>query len=235
MNLRRSIESAAAILLVAFVAFVPSVVGAAPKKLSPVISVSADGHLVYDADERGNRVPDFSTCGYAGGDRQIPDAPVRVVVSPISADETARIQKAIDYVATLPADVNGMRGVVLLLKGRHEVSAGLQITNSGIALRGQGMGEDGTVLVATGTDRRTLIRIAGINNISTRENPAWQISDDYVPVAATSFHVKDASGLKITDIIEVTRPSTKEWIDALGMTDFGGGLNDWRLVWHPGN
>ncbi len=208
---------------------------AAPKKLSPIISVGTDGHLTYDSDEHGNRVPDFSTCGYAGGDRQIPDAPVRVVVSPISADETARIQKAIDYVATLPADANGMRGAVLLLKGRHEVSSGLQITNSGVVLRGQGMGEDGTVLVATGTDRRTLIRIIGKNDISTRGDPAWQISDDYVPVGATSFHVKDASGLKAGGTIQVIRPSTKEWVDALGMTDFGGGLNDWRLVWHPGN
>ena len=54
-------------------------------------------------DEHGNRVPDFSTCGYAGGDRPIPDAPVRVVVAPVAGDETARIQKAIDYVASLPA------------------------------------------------------------------------------------------------------------------------------------
>ncbi len=97
------------------------------------------------------------------------------------------------------------------------------------------MGEDGTVLVATGTDRRTLIRIAGKNDIATRENPAWQIADDYVPVGTTSFHVKDAGGLKTGDTVEVIRPSTKEWIDALGTTDFGGGLNDWRLVWHPGN
>ena len=43
-----------------------------------------------------------------------------------------------------------MRGAVLLLKGRHEVFGGLQITNSGVVLRGQGMGEDGTVLVAAG-------------------------------------------------------------------------------------
>src|ERR1700742_4666772 len=91
---------------------------AAPKKLSPIISVGADGHLTYDKDEHGNRVPDFSTCGYAGGDRQISDAPVRVVVSPIAADETTRIQKAINYVATLPADSNGVHGAVLLLRGR---------------------------------------------------------------------------------------------------------------------
>ena len=132
---------------------------AAPKKLSPIISTDADGALVYGADEHGNRVPDFSTCGYAGGDKPIPDAPVRVIVSPIQGDETARIQKAIDFVAALSPDSNGVRGAVLLLKGRHEVIGGLQITNSGVVLRGQGADENGTLLVAAGTDRRTLIRI----------------------------------------------------------------------------
>jgi hypothetical protein len=209
---------------------------AAPKKqLSPIISADRDGHLLYDADGRGNRVPDFSTCGYAGNDRPVPDAPVRVVVSPIAGDETARIQKAIDYVAGLPADSNGLRGAVLLLKGRHEVSGQLQITNSGVVLRGQGMNESGTVLVAAGTGRRTLIRAAGRNDLSDQANPNWQIADDYVPVGATRFHLKSADGLHVGDTIDIVRPSTKAWIDALGMTGFGGGIGDWRLVWHPGS
>jgi hypothetical protein len=41
---------------------------AAPKKEKEAAIVSVkDGRLVYDADEKGNRVPDFSHCGYAGG------------------------------------------------------------------------------------------------------------------------------------------------------------------------
>jgi Family of unknown function (DUF6298) len=208
---------------------------AAPKKLSPIISVGADGKLVYDADEHGNRVPDFSNCGYFGGDKQIPDAPVRVFVAPISGDEAARIQKAIDYVADLPPDTNGVRGAVLLLKGRHEVFGSLQITNSGVVLRGQGADTNGTILVAAGIDRRTLIRIAGKKDSSSRSNANWQITDDYVSVGATSFHLKDVNGLKIGDTIDIVRPSTKEWIDALGMTEFGGGLGDWRLIWHAGS
>lgn len=211
------------------------VVSAAPKKLLPIISAGKNGRLVYDVDKQGNRIPDFSTCGYAGGDRAIPAAPVRVVVAPVAGDETARIQKALDYVAGLPADTNGIRGAVLLLSGRHEVSGGLQITNSGVVLRGQGMNEGGTVLVATGTDRRTLIRIAGQNDFSSQTNSSWQIADDYVPVGAMTFHLADANALKIGDTIDVVRPSTKAWIDSLGMTEFGGGLGDWRLVWHAGD
>ena len=60
------------------------------KEPSPIISLGKDGRLAYDADERGNRVPDFSRCGYAGGDRAIPEAPVRVVVEP----ETRRQHRA---------------------------------------------------------------------------------------------------------------------------------------------
>jgi Family of unknown function (DUF6298) len=209
--------------------------GAAPKKLPPLVFVGADGHLAYEADARGNRVPDFSNCGYAGGDRPIPNAPVRVVVSPMKGDETARIQKAIDYVASLPPDADGLRGAVLLLKGRHEVFGGLLITNSGVVVRGQGMDTNGTVLVAAGLDRRTLIRIVGRNDIRVQTNPNWQIADDYVPVGATSFQVADASSLKPGSLIRITRPSTKEWIEQLGMTEFGGGIGDWRLVWHAGS
>ena len=107
MKFKPTIKSAAIVTVgVAVVAFT---LHAAPKKQSPIISVGKDGHLVYNADVRGNRVPDFSTCGYASGDQPIPDASVRVVVSPMVGDETARIQKAIDYVAGLPAYTTGLR------------------------------------------------------------------------------------------------------------------------------
>lgn len=212
------------------------ILNAAPKRsLSPIISAGTDGHLVYDTDTNGNRVPDFSTAGYAKNEKEIPDAPIQIVVSPISGDETARIQKAIDYVGSLPADSTGIRGAILLQKGRHEIFGQLQITNSGIVLRGEGTNTNGTILVAAGVDRRTLIRISGQNNVSSESNPDWQITDNYVPVGATSFRLKDANHLKVGDAIFITRPSTKEWIDSIDMTDFGGGLNDWRLVWHSGN
>src|SRR5215204_5107009 len=89
---------------------------AALAQKNPIITSSRDGKLAYAADERGNRIPDFSTSGYAGGDRAIPDAPVRIVISPINGDETERIQRALDYVASLPSLSNGLRGAVLLLK-----------------------------------------------------------------------------------------------------------------------
>jgi hypothetical protein len=204
---------------------------AAPKGQSPIISTSKSDKLVYDADAHGNRVPDYSTCGYAGGDKEIPIAPVRIVVSPIKGDETVQIQKAIDYVSGLAADSNGIRGAVLLLKGRHEVTGGLQITNSGVALRGQGMNENGTTLVAAGLDRRTLLSIHGRNDRMVQSNENWRLTDDYVPVGALRFSLKDTSGLKVGDAITITRPCTKKWIDAVDANEFGGGEGG---GWKPG-
>ena len=205
---------------------------AAPKGPPPIISTTPDDKLVYDKDAHGNRVPDFSYCGYAAGDREIPTAPVRAVVKPTTGDETATIQQAIDYVANLPLDSNGLRGAVLLLKGRHEVFGGLQITNSGVVLRGQGMGDGGTILVAAGESRRTQITIYGRNDREFHSNEDWQVKDDYVPVGAENLSIKDASGLKIGDTITITRPCTRQWIDLLGATDFGGGEGG---GWKPGS
>src|SRR5262249_163502 len=53
-----------------------------------------DGKLVYDTDERGNRIPDFSHCGYEGGGVAIPAVPVRVIVPPAKGDNGPRIQAA---------------------------------------------------------------------------------------------------------------------------------------------
>ncbi len=208
---------------------------AAPGKAPPAISLGPDGHLAYAMDSQGNRIPDFSHCGYAGGDRPIPDAPVRVVVAAGQGDSTERIQKAIDYVASLPADTNGLRGAVLLLEGRHEVSGSLRLASSGIVLRGQGMHDRGTLLFATGLGRRTLIRIEGRNDRTNHLGKTWEIQDDYVPVGAMSFHLREAPELKPGDTITILRPCTQAWIERLGMTEFGGGQGDWRLVWKPGS
>ncbi len=205
---------------------------AAPKGPPPIISVGADGQLVYGLDARSNRVPDFSSCGYAGGNQEIPNVPVRVVVTPTAGDETELIQRALDQVASLSPDTNGLRSAVLLLKGRHEILGGLVITNSGVVLRGQGVGEDGTVLVGTGLDRRTLIRVFGKKDFTISTNANWEIADDYVPVGATSFHLAEVGGLKAGDAIRVIRPSTQVWIDQLGANEFGGGEGG---GWKPGS
>jgi hypothetical protein len=171
----------------------------------PPLSVAKDGHLIYNPDSLGNRIPDFSYCGYKASREPIPDVPVKIVVPVTKGDATLRIQSAIDYVAKLPLDKNGFRGTVLLQKGTYNVGGQLKIETSGIVLRGSGM-NDGTLLLGTGLDRETLIRINGKDNRTM--GPETSITDVYVPVNSNKFHVKDAS-FKPGDLIIVHRPSTK--------------------------
>src|SRR4051812_33928261 len=66
------------------------------------VRVEGREKLVYDRDEAGNRIPDFSHCGYADADQAIPDVAARVIVKPGEGDDGPRIQAAIDSVARLP-------------------------------------------------------------------------------------------------------------------------------------
>lgn len=201
-----------------------------PVKKQPPVYQNEQGHLVYTPDSLGNRIPDFSYCGYRAGTESIPDVPIQVVVSTVKGDATHRIQAAIDYVAKLPLDKNGFRGAVLLGKGTFEVAGQLTINTSGVVLRGSGMGENGTTVVGTGTSRDHLVNVIGKQNVLSTNRV--RVTNPYVPVNATTLFVDDASGLKVGDVVQVRRPSTKEWIQVLGTDHFGGGVT--ALGWKPG-
>ncbi|HLO38015.1 MAG TPA: hypothetical protein VK173_05990, partial [Lacibacter sp.] len=119
----------------------------AQKQVKPVPPLySEKGKLIYTTDAQGNRIPDFSYCGYKASEQPIPNVDVRVVVPVKAGDATLRIQSALDYVASLPADAKGFRGAVLLQKGTYEVLGQLRITASGVVLRGSGI--NATTIVA---------------------------------------------------------------------------------------
>lgn len=188
-----------------------------------------DGRLAYDVDARGNRIPDFSHAGFGGG-AAIPDVPVRVVVPPAAGDCGPRIQAAIDRVSALKPDSTGARGAVLLLAGRYEIADQLRLQVSGVVLRGQGRD---TILVATGTDRRALIQLRGRSD-RVIEKDARGINDAYVPVGANTVRLASTDGLKVGDMVMVERPSTKEWIAAVGMDRFPSRDKGSYLDWRPG-
>lgn len=185
--------------------------------------------LVYQADSLKNRIPDFSYAGYMGGGVKIPTPQPTVYVPSMEGDATNSIQQALDYVGALKPDAEGIRGVVLLEKGNYHIAGTLILRNSGVILRGNGM-HDGTKLVATGKDRRTLIRICGVNNIV--QNDTIKLTNTYVPVNAFSFAIDVNHNLKTGDKIFIHRPSVQEWIDVLGTDHFGGGIT--ALGWKPG-
>ena len=206
----------------------------AQKEVKPLPPLSFErGKLVYAPDSFGNRIPDFSYCGYMASEKPIPAIPVKVVVPVGKGDATLRIQSALDYVASLPVDENGFRGAVLLQKGMYEVSGQLRITASGVVLRGSGMSENGTLLIGAGTERLALIKIIGRNKEII--NGELKIIDAYVPVNATSFKVNQTFNERDdfhTRII-IQRPSTKNWITAIGTDIFGGGIS--ALGWKAGD
>ena len=194
----------------------------------PPLSV-VNSRLVYTPDSLGNQIPDFSYCGYMAAVQSIPDAPVRAIVPVQEGSATLRIQEALDYVATLPADSNGVRGAVLLQQGTYEIEGSLIIRASGVVLRGSGYGANGTILFGTGKDRETLVRIAGGSDRATGLPVA--ITDSYVPVNARELKVA-SNTFKVGDKVIIHRPSTAAWIKTLGTDHFGGGITS--LGWKPG-
>ena len=179
-----------------------------------------DGKLVYKPyTDRGDTIPDFSHCGYGGGGVKIPDAVVRVTLAPEKApqDDLPRIQAAIDQVAKLPADSRGLRGAVLLRKGQYRLGGTLRIEAGGVVLRGEGDGETGTVLVATGRKDHRLIEVRGAAGRQVAAASARKIADAYVPVGARRFTVAAGHGLKAGDTVIVRRIGNAAWIHEIGM------------------
>jgi len=197
------------------------------------IQISPDGKLTYKVEANGDRVPDFSFCGYMASEIPIPDVAVKVIVPSISGDATLQIQTAIDYVSSLPLDHNGFRGTVLLEKGTFEVAGSLTIRTSGVVLRGSGCNNDGTILIGTGVDRETLIRITGVNN-RKMEAPI-QLTDTYFPVNSTVLTFKNGHSFKVGDHVIVNRPSTKEWIEKIGADKIGIYVDYTLTKWDAGD
>jgi hypothetical protein len=184
-----------------------------------------DGRLVYEPDGQGNTIHDASHAGYRGGGVAIPTVPVRETVWPIGGDNTAHLQAAIDRVSARARDASGIRGAVLLRAGYYRIAMPLTITTSGVVLRGEGMGDTGTILVGTGTGpaggpgggQSTLVQIGGSSGIAVREDTRRTVADDVVPVGARRFRLASAAGLRPGQTVIVRRIGNQAWIDAVGM------------------
>lgn len=185
--------------------------------------------ITYLNDERGNRILDFSNCGYRGSDQDIPSVRNAVFVPWQVGDHTARIQRAIDYVASLTPDASGFRGAVLLDKGEFSLSGSLRIAASGVVVRG--MDKEKTILRKKGVDRGALIYLEGVDNLNAQDT--LQVLSSYVPVNARTLEVAKGTSLRKGDRVLITRPSGKEWIASLGCDIFGGGIS--ALGWKEGD
>ena len=190
---------------------------AAPKKPKPVLFVPMD----------------YSTCGYRASEQRIPDVGVAAYVEWHDGDCSATIQQAIDHVATMKADAQGRRGAVLLGEGTFRLDRPLRISASGVVLRG--MGRERTRLVKHGTDRGALFYIEGTSGSGRDDGLGLKdtllITDEHIPAGSCAVPCR-LTHLPSTPIrVTIVRPCTQEWIDHLGMGDFGGGLD--YTGWKP--
>lgn len=192
------------------------------------------GRLVYTPDELGNTIPDFSYAGYGGGGIPIPTVPVRETVWPVAGDNTAALQAAIDRVSALPRDEAGFRGALLLRMGDYRLASPLNLRASGVVLRGEGMGDTGTVLIGTGNPRAnaapgpgptpgpgrtppTLIQVSGTAGAVPQEASKQPLLDDFIPVGTRELRLSSTRGFRPGDTVIVRRFGNQAWIEAMGM------------------
>ncbi|MHA1997156.1 MAG: hypothetical protein ACTSU9_03495 [Promethearchaeota archaeon] len=196
-------------------------------KTSKLVYLGPSYRLIYvnysneGEDQKINRVPDFSYVGYEKGEVPIPDIATNITLTPIPGDNQPQIQQAINQVASNGLDSDGFRGAILLKKGYYGVNSSLVINASGIILRGEGQGNDGTILNATAEYEHDLIIVQGSGggfneNASTVAN----ITSSYVPTGAYSFEVNSTVHYSIGDDIVVWRTPDDAWIDAVDGEEF---------------
>ena len=205
-----------------------------PSPIAPLISIGPDGKLIYRPfSSKGDKLMDWSYCGYKNSSVPLPVAPVVITIEPPSdkavkagamayaqgKDSRAAIQAAIDRVAGMQPDADGIRGAVLLKRGTHFIDGSILI-RSGVVLRGEGDDEDGTVLVMTskkGGDTAIQLGDPDAKIEMSGEARAVRVSNTYLPSGSLTVEVEDASPFKVGDFIHVRKTTNQAWIDTLGM------------------
>ena len=198
---------------------------------SSLVFPGADGRLQYSLyanqsqTSAANRMIDFSTAGYMGGGVAIPWVPVVKILNPdpLGGDDRARIQAAINEIAAMPLSSAGFRGTLLLTAGAYRVSDRVNISSSGIVIRGEGQGVTGTVVTFTstsiyGVDPYALLfyfrGTSGWTKVAGTETP---ITNAVVPAGTFTMTLGSTAGLSVGSRIIVHRTPNQAWIDWLKM------------------
>jgi hypothetical protein len=184
---------------------------------SSIVSVGTDGKLVYTPDAKGNRIPDFSGVGYKNSEVAIPIVPVVKTVTAITGDNLANVQNAINEVAAMPLDDNGIRGAILFKKGTYNVSNTVTISASGIVLLGEGNSASGTCFIATRPEQHSLFSFVGSSGTAMISSSAKQIVDSYVPIGTKQVTVASGHTFAIGDKVFLHRIPNDAWIQLLKM------------------
>lgn len=189
---------------------------------STLVSVGSNGKLVYTADSKGNKVPDFSGVGYMNSESTIPNVDVVRTIYPVSGDNLTNVQNAINEVAALPLDANGFRGTILFKAGKYLISDSIKINASGIVLRGEGKDSTtGTHFVCTKTAPISLFYFSGNAGTVLSYTSRKAITDPYVPFGTNQVTVASGHTFVSGDKVMLHRIPKQSWIDLLTMAQWG--------------
>lgn len=211
--------------------------GTASAAISELVYSGPDGLVYAGYANQGqanavNTIPDFSGAGYGGGGVPIPFIPASVTLTDDGpADDTARIQYAINVVSAAPIGADGFRGAVRLEAGDYTVANTLRIAKSGVVIRGAGSQKNGgTRITYTSTNKSNLFEVDGSGGPSEIGGTRVGITDVFVPVGATSFQVSNASGFAPGDQIIVQNTVNQKWLDDLSnMSQWGWSTSGYQL------
>jgi hypothetical protein len=157
---------------------------------------------------KGDRLPDFSFCGYHASEVPLPSLSraATKTLSSGSGDQSAAIQGALDEVYLSGG------GVVELGPGTYSLGSGLLIRDK-TTLRGAGTGK--TVLTVSSFSGNVI----RLGNQTGKGEPIKTalITDDYVPAGTGTVHVDDESGFAVGQHVFVQREVTAAWVAAMGM------------------
>jgi hypothetical protein len=193
---------------------------------SRLLPLDANGRLSYVPDEQGNVIPDYSWVGYRNGEVAIPDVPVVLEISPVSGDNRAHIQRAIDSVSARPL-VDGFRGTLLLKSGEYRVSGSLNVNVSGVVLRGEGYVDNGTRLIATGRNQYNLIIFSGGSSHRVEQSTVTNLAESYISTGQRTILVGSGHPFESGDRVILRRAPKTAWLSLIGMDDLSecGGKN----------
>lgn len=151
------------------------------------------------------------------------------------------------------------RGAVLLQAGIYRIQGALILNKSGVVLRGEGNGPNGTILMAMGQFKHDFIYLNGLLDPSFQGTPQYlaryggskvmypknpyiiedryitPVADEYVPVGTTRLFMKDVSNFRIgAQVVLETQPSAS-WVHRLGMDNIPPRPDnpDRTLNWDP--
>lgn len=207
-----------------------------------------NGRLVYTPDYRGNTVIDYSHAGYEGGGAALPNIPVKIILDPSAeseADDTERIQRAVDLLGRIPAGADGFRGALLLRAGTFRISRPIRIGQSGIVIRGEGDGHEQirrhdkplgpknwfdyaqTELPEPGVTKVVATWVSDSYNKNealfdfsggaAEEETEVAVTDLYVPAGTRTLHLADVSGFRPGDNVRIRRAVNAAWAHDLKM------------------